>query len=403
MAREINRLTARKCDQATEGRHPDGGGLYLEVSSPTSKRWLYIFRFAGRRPEMGLGPYPTVTLAEARQKAADARVQVSRGINPLETKRLSEAPKFGPYALKLIEERGKGWRNPKHRAQWRSTLEAYCKPIWTTALPDVNTDGVLRCLRPIWTEKPETASRVRGRIEAVLNAAKANGLRTGENPALWRGHLDQLLARRKKLSRGHHKALPYREVPDFMARLAASPGVSARALELAILTASRTSEVLLATWPEFDGDLWTVPAARMKANREHRVPLTPAVLGLVASMRELGSPYVFPGRLHGKPLSNMALDMTLRRLGVDVTAHGFRSSFRDWAGDCTTYPREVIEAALAHLVGDKAEQAYRRGDALEKRRALMMDWEKYSLQLVSRTEHQSGDGHEPFALPIRQP
>lgn len=403
MGREINRLTALKCERATTGRHADGGGLYLEVSHAKAKRWLYIFRFGGRRPEMGLGPYPTVTLAEARSKAADARVQVSRGINPLETKRLSEAPKFGAYALKLIEARGAGWKSAKHAAQWSSTLTAYCVPIWNTALPDVDTAGVLRCLRPIWTTKPETASRVRGRIEAVLNAARANGLRTGENPALWRGHLDQLLARRKKLSRGHHKALPYQAVPEFMLALTNRPGVSSRALELAILTASRTSEVLLATWPEFDGDLWTVPANRMKANREHRVPLTPAVLGLVASMRELGSPYVFPGRRHGKPLSNMALDMTLRRLGVDVTAHGFRSSFRDWAGDCTTYPREVIEAALAHLVGDKAEQAYRRGDALEKRRALMLSWEQYCLQLVATTEHQSGDGHALSALPVPQP
>jgi integrase len=261
------------------------------------------------------------------------------------------------------------------------TLKEYAAPLRPMKLGDIGTDDVLKVLKPLWQAKPETASRLRGRIERVLDAARVKGLRQGENPARRRGHLDALLPKPEKLRRGHHKALGYADVPGFSASLRASEGVSALALEFLILTAARTGEVLGATWAEFDlgGKLWSVPAARMKAKREHRVPLTPRALDILRKVEKArNGDLVFPGLRRGKPLSNMALAMTLRRLGLDeVTVHGFRSAFRDWCGNETAFPREVAEAALAHVVGDKAEQAYRRGDALDKRRKLMAAWASF--------------------------
>ncbi len=269
-----------------------------------------------------------------------------------------------------------GFRNDKHKAQWKSTLATYAAPLNAMPVDTITTDDILAALKPIWTTKPETASRVRGRIEKVLDAAKAKGFRTGENPARWRGHLDHLLSRTLKLTRGHHAALPYEEVASFVAKLRQREALAASALELCILTAARSGEILGMRWSEVDLEkaLWIVPAHRMKAGREHRVPLSKravVILKMLAKARA-DNEFVFRGNAQGKPLSNMAMQMVLRRMGTkNVTVHGFRSTFRDWAGNVSNFPREVTETALAHVIGDKAEQAYRRGDALEKRRKLM--------------------------------
>jgi integrase len=274
-----------------------------------------------------------------------------------------------------------GFRNEKHKAQWKSTLETYAAPLRAKPVDTIATDDVLSVLKPIWTTKAETASRVRGRIEKVLDAAKAKGFREGENPARWRGHLDHLLPRLSKLARGHHAAMPYEDVAAFTAKLRKREATSALALELCILTAARSGEILGMRWSEIDLDkkIWTVPANRMKAGREHRVPLSSRAVTILRKLEKLKTgEFVFPGQARSKPLSNMAMEMVLRRMKVeDATVHGFRSSFRDWAGNVSNFPREVTETALAHVIGDKAEQAYRRGDALEKRRKLMEAWAAY--------------------------
>jgi integrase len=274
-----------------------------------------------------------------------------------------------------------GFRNEKHKAQWKSTLENYAAPLRPKPVDIIGTDDVLTVLKPIWTIKPETASRIRGRIEKVLDAAKAKGFRSGENPARWRGHLDHLLPRPSKLSRGHHAAMPYEEVANFIAKLRTREATAALALELCILTAARSGEILGMRWSEidFDNKVWTVPANRMKAGREHRVPLSSPATAILRHLERMKiGDLVFPGQTRGKPLSNMAMQMMLRRMKIDyATVHGFRSSFRDWAGNVSNFPRELIETALAHVIGDKAEQAYRRSDALEKRRLLMDEWAAY--------------------------
>jgi integrase len=383
MARAVNRLSARTVDTLRDaGRHADGAGLYLHLDAGGSKRWVFVFQWAGARKEMGLGSRDLVSLAEARVARDEARKLVAAGKNPIEERRKSKAksdnPTFGALAEKLLDDIEGGWRNEKHRKQWRSTLKTYAAPIWDDPLDTITTDDVIKCLRPIWKTKPETASRVRGRIERVLDAAKAKGLRRGENPAQWKGHLETLLAAPQKLSRGHHKALPYVDAPEFMKALRGHESGSARALEFTILTAARTGETLGATWAEIDADgkVWTVPGARMKAKKDHRVPLTDAALEALGK-RQADDQFLFPGRTEGSPLSGMVMTMQLRRLRKEITVHGFRSTFRDWAGEETDYPREVIEAALAHTFGNKVELAYRRGDALEKRRLLMVDWARY--------------------------
>ena len=273
------------------------------------------------------------------------------------------------------------WRNVKHRAQWRMTLTVYAAPIRDKRVSEIETDDVLRVLKPLWQTRPETASRLRGRIERVLDYAKAHGWRSGENPALWRGHLRNVLPNRKKLTRGHHAAMPYQDVPAFVQELQGKEAMAARALEFLILTAARAGEALGATWAEMDlqNALWIIPANRMKAGNEHRVPLSKRALEIIEELHETqGSSYVFPGQKRGGPLSGMAFEMLLRRMNADAfTTHGFRSAFRDWAGDATNFPREVAETALAHRVGDATELAYRRTDALEKRRNLMAAWADY--------------------------
>jgi integrase len=395
MARQINRLTPRGVTALqTPGLHADGGGLYLQVGPTGAKSWSFVFQWRGKRRQMGLGSLLTTTLAEARQEADAARRAVARGINPIDARRLARVGgnTFGDVADDLIKSVQSEWKNDKHRYQWTQSLEVDAAALRPLDVDKITTDDVLDVLRPIWTTKPETASRTRGRIERVLDAARVKGLRTGDNPARWKGHLSVLLPKRQKLTRGHHPAMPFTEIPDFMTLLAARPALAARALELTILTACRTGEVIGAKASEFDmaKALWVVPPERMKAKAEHRVPLNAPALALVkqliAEQEELdaNSEYLFADGSGQKPISNMAMNMLLRRMGqLSYTVHGFRSTFRDWAGECTDHPREVIEAALAHTVGSEVERAYRRGDALGKRRVLMADWAAHCLGAVT--------------------
>jgi integrase len=379
MARKINRLNARAVATITKyGRHADGGGLYLSISPNGGRRWVFLFRWHGKPTEIGFGSARDVTLARARELASQARAKLAEGINPKDVRRATGGATFGECADRLIEAMRPSWRNRKHAAQWEMTLRNYAAPLRRLPVDKISTDDVLSVLKPRWSDRPETASRLRGRIERVLDAAKAHGLRSGENPARWRGHLDQLLPKRQRLTRGHHAAMPYGELPSFIGELQARQATAARALEFAILTAARSGEALGARWNEFDLNraVWTVPAARMKAGREHRVPLSRRALKIAKAMHEApGGNFVFPGQKAGRPLSVMALEKVLRRMKVHgVTVHGFRSAFRDWAAECTNFTNEVCEAALAHVIENKAEAAYRRGDLFDKRRKLMEAW-----------------------------
>ena len=333
---------------------------------------------------MGLGPARDVSLAKARDLAGQYRQSLRDGIDPLRARKAAVvAPSFGKYAEDLIASMESAWRNEKHRAQWRSTLTTYAAPLRNISVDKVTTEDVLGVLKPIWTSKPETAARVRGRIETVLNAAKSRGFRSGDNPAAWTGHLKNLLPGRTKLSRGHHAAMAIDDTPAFMALLRKASGSSPRALEFTILTAARSGETLGAAWTEIDVKrrIWIIPPSRMKAGIEHRVPLVDRTLEILEEMRTAQrSEFIFPGAKRRRPLSNMALDMTLRRLGANVTTHGFRSTFRDWASERTSFPPDVAEMALAHTVRDKTEAAYRRGDLFEKRVSLMKAWCLYLSQ-----------------------
>lgn len=379
MARQA--LNSRKVATAKPGKYSDGRGLTLIVAPTGSRKWVLRFQWQGKPREMGLGAAEAANLALAREKATAARLLIAKGIDPIAARQKDKVPTFGECADEYIAAKASEWRNEKHKAQWTMTLTEYAAPLRGRAVDTIDTAAVLSVLSPIWQEKLETASRLRGRIEHVLDAARAAGHRMGENPARWRGHLDKLLPKRAKLSRGHHAAMPYVQVPAFISSLRERDAMAARALQFAILTASRTGEVIGAKWSEIDLDakVWTVPAARMKATREHRVPLPEAAVQLLQPLsRNRAGEFVFPGQATGSGLSNLAMDMLLRRMKVEnATVHGFRSSFRDWAGNETSFPREVAEAALAHVVGDATERAYRRGDALEKRRALMEAWADY--------------------------
>jgi len=381
MARVLQKLSdvAVKAEKKA-GRHSDGGGLYLNVTATGTKSWLFMWvPRGGNRKEMGLGGYPAVTLSKARAKAAECREMVADGLDPIAERDKGPEPTFKECAADYIKAVQSEWSNDKHKAQWEQTLGTPCAKILNKRVSQITTEDVLAVLRPIWAEKAETASRLRGRIERVLNYAKTEGWRTGENPAAWRGNLQNSLAKRKKLQRGHHAALPYAEVPAFMAELRTRPAMAARALEFTILTAARTGEAVGAKWSEIDlaKKVWTVPAERMKAKTEHVVPLSGRCLEIIAELKEAAvGEYVFPAPR--KPLSGMAMLMLLRRMKRDdLTVHGFRSSFRDWCGDETSFPREIAEAALAHKVGNEVEQAYRRSSALEKRRKLMDAWARF--------------------------
>ena len=393
MARTIGKLTAMTVVRAARrGYYGDGGGLYLQVSDSGAKSWVFRFKDAGRLREMGLGPLHTIGLADARQRAQECRKSRLDGLDPIEARRArrsalkldaAKAMTFKACAERYVASHKVGWRNAKHAAQWTATLETYVYRFFG-GLPvqAVDVGLILKAVEPIWATKPETASRVRGRIESILDWATARGYREGENPARWRGHLENLLPRRSKVRRvEHHAALPYAEVAGFMTRLRQQEGIAARALEFAILTAARTGEVIGAKWSEINvaERLWTVPGERMKAGKEHRVPLADAAMVVIEQMKAIrSSDYVFSGARRGRPLSNMAFLMLLRRMGrADLTAHGFRSSFRDWAAERTNSPAEVAEMALAHAVSDKVEAAYRRGDLFEKRRQLAAVWAKF--------------------------
>lgn len=385
----------------------DGGGLYLRVArnrkdrhdneKPGAKSWVFRFQLDGKRRDMGLGPYPDISLAEARRRAAEHRNQRRDGIDPLEAKAAQRQAQrvatakgrtFRECAIEFIGKNRAGWRNAKHRQQWENTLATYVYPtLGELPVSAIDTGLVVQVLDPIWTEKPETASRVRGRIEAVLDAATVRGFRQGPNPAQWKGNLAHILPAGSRVRKvEHHAALPFDEMPAFLTALRNRPGMAARALEFAALTAARTGEALGARWGEIDlnAKAWTLLADRMKGGRELRVPLSGAALAVLEAVRPLalmldGKPDlaapVFPGLRRALPMSNMVLLMLLRRMKRnDLTAHGFRSTFSDWAAERTAYPREVVEMALAHTIGNKAEAAYRRGDLFEKRRQLMQAW-----------------------------
>jgi integrase len=377
MARTFNRLNARRIATTTKpGRHADGGNLYLAVSESGARSWVFMYRLHGRTKEIGLGSARDLPLARAREIAAGHRAKLAEGLEPVGKRSAVGDSTFGQIAEEVVRSLRPSWRNERHAAQWETTLREYAAPLWRVPVDKITTEHVLTVLRPLWSTRNETASRLRSRIERVLDAAKANGLREGENPARWRGHLDQLLPKKQRLERKHHDAMPYNDLPAFLERLQAFEGVTARALEFCILTASRTNEVLGARRSEFDlvANTWKVPASRMKGGREHIVPLSDRAAKIIASMPE--GEFVFPGRFPGSHLSDsMLLHLLTRRMGVDATVHGFRSSFRDWCGDCTHHQRETVEAALAHAIENATEAAYRRSTALQKRRDLMKAWE----------------------------
>lgn len=380
MARPEKKLSSQEVKSLTSpGRHSDGGGLYLSIDASGRRRWVFMYTSNGRRVELGLGSTSTRSLKEAREEAASLRAHVVRGLDPrAERSKSTTKPTFGEFADEYVEAMRPSWRNAKHAAQWSMTLTEYAKPLRRLPIDAVTTEEILRTLQPIWRRTPETAERLRGRIENVLSSAKAKGLREGENPATWKGHLDQLLPKRQRLTRGHHAALPFNDVAEFFGNLSAKSATTARALQFLILTASRSGEVLGATWSEVDlgRGLWVVPASRMKAGKEHRVPLSEAALNVLRSVDAGLRPndHLFWGKSPDRPLSNMAMSMLLRRMVPNVTVHGFRSSFRDWAAEVSAFSHEVCEMALAHTIPNKAEAAYRRGDLLDKRRELMEAW-----------------------------
>ncbi|QBX39023.1 site-specific integrase [Brevundimonas sp. S30B] len=364
------------------GLFADGQGLYLRIDQTGSRRWVFIYYRLKKRREMGLGSAEVVKLAQARQAAEEARAALKAGADPITARRAAMAPAadhtFSGVASDLLDELEKGWRSPKQRPQWEASLKQHAPALWSADVSAIDTEAVLSALRPIWTKSPETATRIRARIERVLDAAKARGLREGENPARWRGHLDNLLSRTRR-KKGHHAAMPYGDVPDFLKALATRDSISAEALRFLIFTVARSGEIRGATWEEIQGDIWVIPAERMKAEREHRVPLSPGAMAVLESVSPvLRQGLIFPGAKG--LLSDMALAMVMRKLDVnDATPHGFRSAFKDWAMDCTNFPDEVSEEALAHVVGSAVRRAYRRGEAIEKRRALMEAWSAFCL------------------------
>jgi integrase len=376
------------------GRYGDGGGLWLQVSKWRTKSWVLRYWTDGKERQLGLGPLDLVPLKDARERAMQARRLLLDNIDPIKqrreqrkARRLEKAKEmtFGKCVEAYLETHDAAWKSDKHRAQWRMTLTKYCKAISDLPVKDIDTDFVLRVLTPLWKTRTETAKRLRGRIERVLSWAKGRDLRTGENPARWDGHLDEMLAAPSKLAPvKNHPALPYSELPAFMAELRERDSISARALEFLILTAARTGEVIGAPWDEIDLDekIWTVPAARMKAGKEHRVPLSGRALEILAMLpREKGNPHVFVGGKKGNPLSNMAMLELMRGMRPGFVPHGMRSAFRDWTSECTSYPRDVAEMALAHKIPDKVEAAYRRGDLFNKRCRLMADWSRFCATL----------------------
>ncbi len=386
---KLNSLTVQRSTKP--GLLSDGEGLYLRIKSGGSKGWIFRYSIDKRPRSMGLGSIDLVSLSEARLKVYECRKLLLEGRDPIEARILDHAKKsadsakaitFDECASKYIESQSSSWKNAKHAQQWSNTLQTYASPlVGNLSVSSVDTTLVMQILEPIWAAKNETASRVRSRLELVLAWATVRGYRSGENPATWRNHLDKLLPKRSRIQKvKHHTALPFDEIGGFIAKLRVREGVAAKALEFLILTATRTSETLNAEWTEIrlDEKLWIIPATRMKGGIEHRIPLSQRAIEILRSMQKTGERnYIFPGACANRPLSNVALLKVLERMKVDVVTHGFRSTFRDWASERTTFPREVCEQALAHTLRDKVESAYRRGDLLLKRTALMSEWAKY--------------------------
>lgn len=425
----IHRLTDRQIRAATKPLG-DGGGLWVYPRGQ-ARVWIFRFSTAGKQTEMGLGGYPEVSLAEARQKAAEARALRKQGIDPLQHRKHQEAaaeatgsgvPSFTSAAAAYIRSKRHEWSNPKHARQWCATLKTYARPvIGSKPVDQVTTEDVLTIIKPIWTSRTETAKRVQGRVENILDFAAARQWRDSANPARWRGHLDKLLpspARVKKQRNGgttrHHPAMPYTEVPAFMVEVRALDSVSALALEWLILTATRSGETLQATWSEVDTEaaIWTIPATRTKTRREHQVPLSGAALALLDRLpRVAGNDHLFVGARQGRPLSNMAMLQLMRGLGYgvggdrgDYVPHGFRSSFRDWSGEVSSFPRDVCEMALGHAIESKVEAAYRRGSLMQKRRAMMQEWADWCGKgevdnVVSLDRHQQAAGSRELQPP----
>jgi integrase len=402
MARSINKLKATALPHLRgPARYSDGAGLWLQISKTGAKSWLFQYAWNGRTRQMGLGSSNTISLAEARSLAGEARKAVLAGTDPIEARRerrkqqfaeTNEAATFRKVAEQYVAQRKAGWKNRKHAAQWSSTLENFAYPvIGNLPVSRIQRAHILQILEPIWEAKPETAARLRARIENILDAAKARDLRTGDNPAAWRGQLGAILPHRKAIKQvKHHPALPFDEIPSFMTALRKRTSLAAKALEFTILTAARTNEVIGARWGEFDFDakLWIIPGSRMKSGREHRLPLSKRALELLANIpREQGNPFVFIGGAGASHISNMAMLKLLKELRPALTVHGFRSTFRDWTSEQTSYPRDVAEMALAHTIQDKSEAAYRRGDLLLKRRRLMDDWAAFCLKTPVATNN----------------
>ncbi len=393
----IHKLSVRKVATAGLGKYEDGYGLRLVVSKSGAKKWVLRFTLHAKRREMGLGSYPSVGLADARTSALKCRRLVAKGVDPIEVRRMEakRIPVFTSCAAHYIRGHRHGWQNTKHARQWVSTLKTYARPvIGKKTVNAITTEDILQILSPMWATKTETAKRVQGRIENIMDFAAAHQYRDPLNPARWRGHLDKLLPRPSRVKQvAHHPAMPYSEVPAFFDELSRNGSVSALALKFLILTATRTVEVLHAEWREIDlpAGVWTVPASRMKARREHRVPLSDSAREVLETLPHIeGCPYVFPGSRNGRPLSNMALLQLMRGMGYGVNSsrgdyvpHGFRSTFRDWSGEVSTFPREVAEMALAHVIENKVEAAYRRGDLFAKRRKMMQAWADYLERLRS--------------------
>ncbi|MCE7517138.1 integrase arm-type DNA-binding domain-containing protein [Halomonas titanicae] len=380
--------------ESNPGMTNDGDGLYLKIGKGGGASWIYRFRWCGKLRDMGLGSFTDTSLSEARDLAADHRKLVKQGIDPLAAreKKSEKEPEpitFTHCAARYIQSHRRSWRNAKHARQWVSTLKTYVRPvIGNLPVEEVTTQDILKILTPIWTVKNETAKRVQGRIENILDFAAAHEYRDPVNPARWRGHLDKLLAKPSRIQKvNHHPAMPYDQLAVFLSIIDSYNSMSSKALQFLILTATRTSEVLNAEWDEVDIDkaTWQIPAERMKANREHRVPLSKQAMDLLLSLPQIkGNNHIFPGMKAGRPLSNMSLLQFMRGLGYgpsgekgNYVPHGFRSSFRDWTGEVTSYPRDVAEMALAHAIENKVEAAYRRGDLFEKRRAMMQEWANY--------------------------
>ncbi len=387
---QLTDIVVKKLSQP--GRHTDDQtkGLHLWVKVTGQKYWIFRFTHQGKRLGLSFGAYPDVGLRLARERAIEARNLINKGVDPLKEKKAAKkvtlanpCPNFQEFALAYIETMRPKWRNQKHGDQWVATVTKYAIPvIGEMKLDEIDTQHILEILNPIWQSKAETAVRLRGRLERILSAAITRKLRTGANPALWKGHLENVLPT-KRGSDKHHEALPYPLIPTFMTKLRNADGISALALEFAILNASRTGEVLFGLRSELQGNVWTIPGSRMKAGQPHQVPLCQRSLDLIliAESMDSGSKYLFSR--NGKPLSNMAMLMMVRRMQAGLTVHGFRSTFRDWVSEETDHSSEVAEMALAHTIGSKVEKAYRRGNLLERRRRLMQDWEDYCLKTTA--------------------